>query len=304
MLYYSFNDYFCKNYDFNLLQKHLLYTLKEYRDIKIRFPKNIEGILTDRDISSLKINENSNLLQLILSLNRDEKNYALSLFKKYPIETFYPDLEVDNILENEYLLTVNNINYDAINAKINSLHDGFLFSFGIHNDLRKDQLEIKEKNEKEDICLIDNLFGETENSKYNISQISNKINDSKLGFEKFLSLFQNPIYYDSFKTEYEGLSTALQDRIYDRMFAAKNRGLPTPFASDKDLIKDVTPEKENQIKIYELRIFEPVCTRLYFYEDNQNIYLSSITKKPAKKSQSADIRTNISAIKTLIKTNK
>lgn len=304
MYYYSFNDCFCKNHDFYFLQKHLLYTIKEYRDIKNRFPKNIEGILTDRDISSLRINEDSNLLQLILSLNKDEKNYALSLFKKYPIESFYPDLEVDNILDNDYLLTVDKINYDAINAKINSLHDGFLFSLGIHDDLRKDKLEIKEKNKKEETCLIDNLFGEAGNSEYNIFQIAKKIHNSKVGFEKFLSLFQNPIFYDSFKAEYESLSTALQDRIYDRMFAAKNRGLPTPFASDKELIKDVTPSKENQIKIYELRIFEPICTRLYFYEDNQNVYLSSITKKPAKKSQSADIRTNISIIKSLIKTNQ
>ena len=303
MFYYSFNDCFCKNSDIQLLQKHLLFTLKEYRDIKNKFPKNIEGILTDRDISSLTINEDSNLLQLILSLNKDEKNYALSLFKKYPIESFYPELEVDNILDNDYLLTVDNINYDAINAKINSLHDGFLFSLGIHEDLKKDKLEIKEKNEKEEICLIDNLFGEAKNSSYNISQIEKKIHDSKIGFEKFISLFKNPIFYDSFKAEYESLSNALQNRIYDRMLAAKNRGLPTPFASDKDLIKDVTPEKENQIKIYELRIFEPVCTRLYFYEDNQNVYLSSVTKKPAKKSQSADIRTNISALKALIKTN-
>lgn len=301
MFYYSFNDCFCKNNDFHLLQKHLLYTIKEYRDIKNRFPKNIEGILTDRDISFLTINENSNLLQLILSLNKDEKNYALSLFKKHPIESFYPDLDVDSVLDNDYILTVDKINYDAINAKINSLHDGFLFSIGIHDDLKKNQLEIKDK---EDSYLIDNLFGETVNTEYNISQISKKIDESKVGFEKFLSLFKNPIFYDSFKAEYESLTTALQDRIYDRMFTAKNRDLPTPFASDKDLIKDVTPVKENQIKIYELRIFEPICTRLYFYEGNQNIYLSSITKKPAKKSQSTDIQTNISIIKSLIKTNQ
>lgn len=302
MFYYSFNDCFCRNNEFQLLQKHLLLTLKEYRDIKNKFPTNIEGILTDRDISSLTINEDSNLLQLILSLNKDEKNYALSLFKKYPIESFYPDLEVDNILDNDYLLTVDNTNYDAINAKINSLHDGFLFSLGIHDDLRKDKLEIKERNDKEEICLIDNLFGEVINTSYNISQIEKKIHDSKVGFEKFLSLFNNPIFYDSFKAEYESLSSTLQNRIYDRMFAAKNRGLPTPFASDKDLIKDVTPEKENEIKIFELRIFEPICTRLYFHEDNKDVYLSSITKKPAKKSQSTDIKTNISRIKSLKKT--
>jgi len=174
MFYYSFNDCFCKNNDIQLLQKHLLFTLKEYRDIKSKFPTNIEGILTDRDISSLTINEDSNLLQLILSLNKDEKNYALSLFKKYPIESFYPELEVDNILDNNYLLAVDKVNYDAINAKITSLHDGFLFSLGIHDDLRKNKLEIKEKNEKEEICLIDNLFGEADNSSYNISQIEKK----------------------------------------------------------------------------------------------------------------------------------
>mgnify|MGYP000331889972 CR=1 FL=1 len=55
--------------------------------------------------------------------------------------------------------------------------------------------------------------------------------------EKLLSKQDRYEMSDQDKAEYESLSTALQDRIYDRMFAAKNRGLPTPFASDKELIK-------------------------------------------------------------------
>lgn len=73
MFYYSFNDCFCRKNDFYLLQKSFIDTLKAYRDIKNKFPENIQGILTDRDISTLEINEESNLLELILSLNKEEK---------------------------------------------------------------------------------------------------------------------------------------------------------------------------------------------------------------------------------------
>lgn len=304
MLYYSFNDCFCKQTDFKILQSSFIKTLIDYKTLNSSYPKNIKGILTDREISTLKINDESSLLDLILSLGRDEKNYALSLFKKFPVENFYPDLEYDNILDKNYTITVNDIQYDGINAKINSLHNGFLFSLGIHEDIKKNQLELKELNNKEEPCLIDNLFGNDQNKEYNKSQIEIKINESRKGYDKILTLFKKPIFYNRFKEEYESLSKDTQDRIYDRLDTAINRKLPTSFAADNNLIKDVTPASEKEVKIFELRIFEPVCVRLYFYEENQNVYLASIRKKPAKKSQTADIKNCVSIIKALKRTEK
>ena len=149
------------------------------------------------------------------------------------------------------------------------------------------------------------MYGFQENSEYNIKKIEDKIQSSKVGFEKFITLFENSIYFKSFEDEFNGLTGSTQEAIYQKFLRAKERNLPTDFSADKDLIKDVTPDKEKEIKIYELRIFEPVCVRLYFFEESkEKIYLASVSKKPAKKVQSNDIRTSIALIKSLIKIKK
>ncbi|MFJ1428426.1 hypothetical protein ACILD6_07465 [Capnocytophaga canimorsus] len=304
MIYYSFNECFSKNIDFNLLKGCFSDTLKHYKNIAEKHPDVVFGILTDKVINDVEINKKNSLYDLVDSLDREEKRYAFSLLNKYPTEDFFEIDNIDSLIDNNYILSVDNCEYNAFSHKIISLYSGFLFSLGVHNDLKKNQLGILEKNNKESIALIDNLFGEQANTEYNLRQISNKIVQSKRGFDKLLTLFDAPVYDERlFKKEYEHLSVEIQNCIYDNFEIAKTRGLPTPFSADGQLIKDVTPQKENNIKVYELRVFKPICIRIYFYEDNGNIYLASITKKPAKNTQDKDIRTALSVIKSLIKTH-
>lgn len=303
MYHYSFNDCFEKTCDINDIKICLYNSLNHFKEISKKYPDKVKGILTDRSPNNILVTSDLFLSDVILSLGRDEKNYALKNFTKYPIEDFYPDLDIENILSNSYTLQVNKIHYDGFCAKINHIHDGFLFSLALHDDLKNNQLSIFENKENE--ILIDNMYGFQENSEYNIKKIEDKIQSSKVGFEKFITLFENSIYFKSFEDEFNGLTGSTQEAIYQKFLRAKERNLPTDFSADKDLIKDVTPDKEKEIKIYELRIFEPVCVRLYFFEESkEKIYLASVSKKPAKKVQSNDIRTSIALIKSLIKIKK
>lgn len=303
MYHYSFNDCFEKTYDINTIKACLYNSLIHFKEISKKYPNQIKGILTDRSPNDILVGIDLSLASVILMLNRDEKNYALKNFTKYPIEDFYPDLDIDNILSKSYTLKINQHHYDALCAKINHMHDGFLFSLALNDDLKKNQLGIFENKENE--IFIDNLYGFQTNSEYNIKKIEDKIQSAKIGFEKFITLFDNPIYFNSFEEEFNSLTNDTQEAIYQKFSRAKERNLPTNFSADKDLIKDVTIEKEKEVKIYELRIFEPVCVRLYFFEESKDkIYLASVSKKPAKKTQSNDIKTSIALIKSLIKLKK
>lgn len=92
-----------------------------------------------------------------------------------------------------------------------------------------------------------------------------------------------------------------QNSIIADFSRAIDRNLDTRFSADGELIKDVTPDKEKSIKVYELRVFEPIAIRIYFYENGNEIYLAKIKRKPPKKSQSNDIKSSKSLIKELIK---
>jgi len=300
MYYYSFNDCFEKSYNDIVLSHCLSSTLKHYQQVSDEFPKEIRGILSDRSPQYFKVNDSSTLLDIILKLNKEEKNYALRLFTKYPLEDFYPELDIDNIFSDEYKIEVDSKHYDAICAKINHINDGFLFSLGLHTDLQKDRLCIIKNSKKYEYIV--NLYGNKKNTGYNINIIREKINSTKKGFEKFITIFQEPIYYQSFIDDFNSMTEETQNAIIKKFEFAKNRNLATYFAPDDNLIKDVTPNNESKIKLFELRIFEPVCVRLYFYEEsNEKVYLATVRKKPAKKVQTNDINTSISLVKSLKK---
>lgn len=300
MYYYSFNDAFEKTKNAHDIKTCLLNSLKHFKSISSEFPENVKGILTDKSPNNIKVNNELNLVDIIMSLNRDEKNYALKNFTKFPIEDFFPEFDVDDVLINNYTIKIENSHYDAFCAKINQIHDGLLFTLALSNDLKNNQLGIFENLLNE--SPIDNLFGDDKNTEYNHDKIKERIESSKIGFDKFISLFNNPIYFESFRTEFNNLTVKTQEAIISKFSRAKERKLPTYFSSDKDIIKDVTPEKENQIKLFELRVFDPVCVRLYFFEEsNENVYLASVSKKPARKVQNNEIKTSIALIKSLIK---
>lgn len=299
MNHFYFNECFPKTSTDDEAVKSFQNTIKEYSILKDKFGEKVTGILTDRSPDKITVTQTLNLMQAINLLDRDYKVIALRNFNKYPIDYIFEIDQTLELLEEEFLIRVGNDTFDALNAQISFLNNGILFSLGLHEDIRKNEIDIHQLSGKS--SLIKNQFGESENTASLIANINKELAQSLAGFSKFLNLFDTPKYFKSLKSEFESLPLKCQDSIIADFSRAIDRNLETKFSADGDLIKDVTPEKEKSIKVYELRVFDPVAIRIYFYEKGNEIYLAKIKRKPPKKSQSNDIKASRSLIKELIK---
>lgn len=194
--------------------------------------------------------------------------------------------------------TVNGDSYSAINLMIVSRNNGILFSLALHNDLRKNQIPVFADGRK--VADVDNLYGDVINTDYISSLVRQSIEQKSGNFERLLLTIGENKFSDRFRKNFGGFPPSVQQAIISHFAEAQRRSLPTPFAADDSLIKDVTPKKETSIKVFELRVFDPVACRVYFYETPKCIYLGSVENKPNKKTQSSHIITAQNSIKELI----
>ena len=300
MSHFCFNDCFPKTFSNDEVITAFQNSIKEYSVLKEKYGDKITGILTNGIPEKISVSSSLTLHQAIFLLDRDYKITALTNFNKYPIDLFL-EVDDDELLKEEFFVIVGEEKFDGLNARISFLNNGILFSFGVHEDIRKDEITIHQENGSQ--STIRNQFGLNTNTASLILSIDNHIAQSLVGFTKFLNIFSDPFYFKSLKSEFESFPVNCQNAIIDGFTQAGLRKLNSNFAADGNLIKDVTPEKEKQIKVYELRIFEPVAIRIYFYEDGNRIFLAKIKKKPSKKTQSNDINGSKLLIKELIKLN-
>jgi hypothetical protein len=234
---------------------------------------------------------------VFLSL-RDLRKYAFALFRKYPIEKYFDTENEDYLIETDFIIYIADLPYNALNPQIVRENEGSLFSLALHEDLCRDELSIINNGTREFIVL--NLFG----SKNNTWFIDRKINEtilSKAGnFEKLKLSIGECLCSERFENSFNNIPSQIQDSVIQHFIKAKKRNGSTCFFADGDLIKDVTPEQETAIKVFELRIFNPVAYRVYFYESAKAVYLGLIEKKPNDKVQGNQIKTSASIIKSLI----
>jgi hypothetical protein len=220
------------------------------------------------------------------------------VFSKYPIESHYDIKDEDRLIKNEYSILIDDVYYNAINAKIVQKNNGVFVSLALHKHLRQNSLSIKSSRIEE--FIIFNLFGEVNNTQF----IDKKINDSIIAksrnFEKLQLVIGQCCCSERFVDSFNNETLEIQEAIINHFIAAKDRNGNTPFYADSRLIKDVTPEKETKVNIFELRIFEPVAYRVYFHETTATVYLGFLEKKPNKKTQSNQIKVAINCIKSLI----
>lgn len=303
MIHFSFNECFPKTEKDDFIVNCLNNSISEFKKVKNKFEHLVEGILTDRDPKKVLLNNNLNLADSIKYLDRDNRTIAYTNFNKYPIEDYCEFVDYDEIIQKKYFIEVANVGYDSLNAKISQTNNGILFSLALHADLMQNCIIIHEENSDIKSEIL-NHFGVEKNSEFIIESINSEIINSKKGFDKFISLFENPVYLNSFQQDFEKLPIVCQDAIIREFNEAKKRKLPTNFSADGTLIKDVTSSKEKEINIFELRIFSPIAIRVYFYETCQKIYFGSVKKKPTKRVQNNDIETSKSTIKELIKLGK
>lgn len=299
MFQFCFNDCIPKDGTNDGLVTHLSVTLTHYDTIKKKFANYIDGIITDRLPSDLILNDSQfTLANCIGQLNRELRKIALSSFNKYPVDNYYVLADIDNLLEREYSIEVNTAPLEAINAKIVQENGGILFTLPVHDDLKKNKLSISDKEKQ--TCEVLNQYGNDKNTQFVSDFIQADIVKRLEGFDKLLAIVGECTFNERFKRDFENLTYDTQTFLLKEIQHAINRKAKTRFYPDDKLIKDVTPEKEKNVNVFELRIYSPVAVRLYFFEAPNKIYFGSIEGKPKKKVQDSDISNALSIIKEQI----
>lgn len=282
-------------------------TIKEYDYL---IGQNIgvdKGLILEKEIENIIVVQN-NLKEIILSIpdkERETRTLAFAYFTKYPIQYHLQSTEIDDkLLEEQYCFE----DLDATNLAIAKHNSCFLFSVAVNESIEKNSLRIYGKNHEFD---IDNLFGEKQNTLYIESHIRT-INAASLElFDQLKVELKDPIYTKAFEKEFKSAKVEVQKSIINNFAAAPDRKLKTPYFPDNregGLIRDVTPDNNRKnAKVYELRVYRPEALRVYFYEFENTVFISSIGYKKDYKeengsAQSKDIKKALDEIDKLIKT--
>ncbi|GAB5528081.1 MAG: hypothetical protein Roseis2KO_59530 [Roseivirga sp.] len=299
MFQFYFNDCIPLVVDNEICQRYFQKTLVEFNKLKIQFKEQIDSIITEKGLSDILVsNENLRLSDAILSIeDKNLKNFAFSIFYKYPIEDHFQDIDIDDLLEKDYILEVSGQSYSAINLAIVSKNGGYLFSLAFNEDISNNTLDITSK--PGEVISINNLYGEPENTQFIADSLQSVLLSSSSNFDKLLDLVGENSYSNRFINSFKRLPKVIQDAVLSHFTQAVKRDGTTPFYPDGDLIKNVSPEG-SKYGVFELRIFKPTAYRLYFFEKGGITFLAMIEKKPPEKKQRAHINSAKSIINSLI----
>lgn len=299
MIHFCFNDCVPMGHTKHRLVEHLTATLTHFDSIKRKFPDNVDGIVTSKYPSDLMFNNlEFSLRDCIQMLSRELRIIAYSNFNKYPVDNFYDLTDVDGLLEREFSIVIDQVSYDGLNAKIVQENNGILFTLAVHIDLRRNEIEICD--DKKHVHPVINQFGEQNNTDFITARIERDLIQRLGAFEKLCAIVGSCCFTNRFKKSFDTLTSASQQAIIRAIENAIKRKARTRFYPDDSLIKDVTPDSESEIKVFELRIFNPAAIRMYFFETPSIVYFGGIEGKPKKKVQDADILNAKSVIKELV----
>jgi hypothetical protein len=299
MFRFCFNDCIPNNVSEFSLIDCLTKTLKEYNSLWKSFPGNVDGIITPTSLTDFLLNINSFSLAACIAAmeSKDLRIFAYRMFTKYPVVANYFIADEDNLIALDYTITIAAANYNAINSVIVSENGGVLFTLGLHEDLRKNVLVITTNTDA--TASVNNLYGETVNTTFISDLIEESIADTLDNYGKLLLMIGENSCSTRFKKGFEESSSIMQETILEHFQKAIDRNGASPFFSDGDLIKDITPDKCEHA-VFELRIFKPVAYRVYFYERGDKTFLALIEKKPAQKKQDNHIDAATSIINELL----
>lgn len=302
MFLFCYNDCIPEDGSDENLISYFSLSIEHFNILKKQFPNVVDGIVFPFSSSDFPINNNGLTLRNCINYQeREIKKLALRYFTKYSVESFFSIDNEEELVDGSFFIKVNGCWLNAINSKVVHQNGGMLFTLPIHKDLERNHLIITDDNDQ--ISEVANLYGVEKNTSFLASLIKRE-ELSKLGnFDKLLVAIGKNLFNNKFKKNFDELTEGAQLAIIKGVNTAIDRQGITRLFADKVLIKDVTPKKEQEVKVYELRIFSPVATRMYFYETPNKVYLGSIEGKPKKKVQTSHISNALSVIKELIVTD-
>jgi hypothetical protein len=280
MKFFLLNEIVPENISNIQFSKGLENTLKEYKILKDNFKEAIDGIVTSSVLEDIILTDGFTLADSLKNIeNIDIRKYGYGVLTKYPVEAYLP---TEEILEAgvEHSFFLNTVEKDAFFLKVIYDTQGVSFTLNLHADLSKNALPIYSEN-KQDVYLVENLFGLKENTQY-IRELIEKEEQSKLGnFEKLLDILNQPTYSNKLELAFKKESKEVQNAIIE--------GFKTIIDNNKKginlsetLLKDVTPTKEKKFNVKELKTRDPRAKRLYFSVVNDQYYLASLEDKPLK----------------------
>lgn len=267
--------------------------LREYKRLKERLGDHLSGVVTAKVLAETLVSTvPANLGEVVSFLPRDMRQYAYSLFRKYPLEDYLivPEEVEDDLGQNDYFLVVETVSYPAFDLKLVHSLKGVSMTLNTGVDLAKDHLEVV-CHVPEGVDFVDNLYGETSNTDRLALKIETDIAAELPVFEKLLFEFGEPHVNERFEKQFSAFSKDVQDVILREVTGAKDRPLPGTFDADDALVKQLKGEQAKKYNLRELRVHQPKAVRLYFAELEGEIYLASVMKKPSDKTQSNHINT-------------
>ncbi|UMB60850.1 hypothetical protein MHL31_01225 [Lutibacter sp. A80] len=237
-------------------------TLKQFKEV-VKKTNVLNGIITESLPSSLELMDSYTLLDAIENIgDRELKRLAFYYFQKFPIENEF-NIEDESIFEKEFSLLLGGNSISTFYLPFISIEKGYSFTLQVHDDLKSHQLELIENNNPNDRLIVNNLYGEIDNTEV-IKTIIDEIEKLKLSsLEKVKSIIDEVKTHKSFDRDFLKLSPIEQESILTLFNNSKGEKYLFPIKPDKDKIKEVTLDK-SVINVYELRVFNPKSLRVYF----------------------------------------
>ncbi len=263
-------------------------TLEQFKEV-VEKPNVAKGIVTEKLPSLLKLTDSYTLLDAIDNIqDKALKRLAFYYFRRYPIDEDV-DIDDESLFEKNYSIKLGDDTVETFYLPYISIAKGYLFTLQIHDDLKAHQLELIENNDSADKLLINNLYGEVDNTKI-VTSIIEEVGTVKLStLEKVKSIIEEVKSLKSFDRDFFKLSVIEQESVLTLLETVKKENYLFPIKPDNDKIKEVTLDKTT-IEIYELRIFNPKALRVYF-SFNGKVLLFGLLGSKSSGNQGNDIKT-------------
>ena len=274
-MYSYFNECISRDKVVDQYAAALQETSKAYALLKGGHP-SLEGIVSTATWSRIMMNDAGITLgDCIMKMgNRTLRNLVCSWLTHYPVRAYLDEtIREDELIEQDYTLTVSGKYYPAMNLAIAHYNGIFLFTLGVHADLRKNKLTLDGAggktitvsnlygNEQSNTAYIEQLIIESENSSLSISEQIDQLLDGRVK--------RTNAYMQSFSK----LGIENQQAVLDRLKEAKEKGL-LDFKVDNDIFRHTSgyDKKEKYYgAVYELRVRESKEIRFQFVDNEYHV---------------------------------
>lgn len=290
-MYSYFNECLPRDQVVEQYASALLETATAYASLKKKHPE-LEGVVTTVYRNSLLISEDGiSLWDCIQKINdKHMRTLLCSWLINYPVRNCLDEtINEDDLINQSYTLSVGGIQHSAMNLAIAQNNGIFLFTLGVHADLRQNELSLVGtsdrlltvcnlySNETANVAFVENFISEAENATLSIANQIDRLLDGRVK--------RTNAYVQSFNK----LGVANQQAILDRLNKAKELNL-LDFKVDNDIFRHTVGFDKKEKKcgpVYELRVRQPKEIRIYFQYVENIYYVLSMGWKGTD--QNADI---------------